>query len=176
MSAKASTKNTGNLKKDIEVLKYLLDCLEEIPKLFEATKMGDPLSMSYTNAKQCALLKGILMYVGKHQVISEFFHGVLTSMLKSIENDVDYFNSFERSTWEKGGAVLSTLFRREVISQSQRLNHCFGILVSVVGELLRKIERKTKEIEALQKQGEKLKGLMEKQRKQAEEKISQYVT
>lgn len=174
MSSKTSNKS-NEIEKDLKKLEFLGDLLEEALKIFDNVDYSDPQSVSYVNAKLCSSLKGIIVYMNKNQIIGEYFQEILSSMLEAIEIEVDFFNSIELSKWEKGGELLFLLYKRELVVQIQRLNYFAMIVNYIEDKLLGKIQEKTEEIDTLQKQGEKLKQILEKQRKEAENKIPKYV-
>jgi len=170
------TKETDNIEKEVENIEYLMNYINETTKVTKATNFDDPTSVSYANAKHCALLIGVLLHMDRHPITSKALHQDLTSMVKSIEGDVDFLNKHWKFVVEKGGKVASLLFNREIFVQALRINEIRGILISLIEIKLGEIKIEISKKKALERQGKKLRELVDKQKKESGKKIAQYVS
>ncbi|UCE16053.1 MAG: hypothetical protein JSV12_00045 [Candidatus Bathyarchaeota archaeon] len=170
------TEETDNTENETEVIEYLLDLFKEMGKIIEATDESDTLSLSYANAKQIVLLKTILQYMDKHQITDKALREDLTSMVESLEHDINKFNKWRKSELIKKDKIPLLLFRRETVSEAMRIGEIVCLLLSLLQVRLKELVTEANKKEALERQGKKLKELLDKQKKESEEKITQYVS
>jgi hypothetical protein len=161
------TKKADFSKEDSRNLEYLMDQFDELSKISKSVDKDDLHSVSHTNAKECVLLKAILSYMVKCDIIDSGLVQSLNYMIELIEgliDDLDRVANLQLKERDK----LSIWIKPAIYTEAM-------IVITYRTLLLSFLEIKVGKIKALRKQGEKLRGLIEKQKKESEEKISTYV-
>ena len=175
MNPKASTEESPEIERDLENLQYVANRIDEMIKSQQSMDLADSVSVSYANTKHCTMLQNIFLYMLEYKIIDEELHKSLTSVLKSIEDDVEFFNEKVRPVFEKGDDFLVILSKREIHAQVRQINNCLWILNSLVTIFIRRLKAKIGDKVKLKRLGEKLREQIEQQKKKSEEQISKYV-
>jgi len=174
MEPKVPNESITEIEIDIQAIEHLLSRFQDLHKISEIADKDDHHSVSYINGKNCALLKGINAYIAEHHLIDADLHAQLMSMLESLENDIDFFNTHEKVILEKGERILSVLSKRAVYVHARRISDYILTLTFLLLLRLKGLKIEIEEKMVLLEQGKKLKEMLEEQRKESLEKVSRY--